>query len=169
MINIKRNHTLCETYDILHSKKTGCKICKLDIDNYYDSTNYMKEKIYIKFKDELIGKIKKKFKKHDYKEIFNNILDNSKDKKIINFKRIYDERQTISYITLFTVGNRYSYYGFKKSKIYDLYNKIKKLNLLKRKLYITFDESDYKNISEYIKNNKNDDNVLNHKKIEKRN
>ena len=25
MINIKRNHTLCEKHDISHSKKTGCK------------------------------------------------------------------------------------------------------------------------------------------------
>ena len=47
MINIKRNHILCEKHDISHSKKTGCKICKFDIDNYYNSTNYMKEK-YIK-------------------------------------------------------------------------------------------------------------------------
>ena len=44
MINIKRNHTLCEKHDISHSKKTECKICKLDIDSYYNSTNYMKEK-----------------------------------------------------------------------------------------------------------------------------
>ena len=41
------------------------------------------------------------------------------------------------------------------------------MNLLKRKLYIKFDESNYKNIDEYIENNKNDDDVLDYKKIEK--
>ena len=43
-------------------KKTGRKICKLNIDNYYDSTNYIKEKIYIKFRDNLIEKIKRNLK-----------------------------------------------------------------------------------------------------------
>ena len=114
MINIKRNHILCERHDISHSKKTGCHICKLDIDNYYDSTNYMKEKIHIKFQDDLIEKIKKKFKNHSHMEMFNNILNNSKDKKIIKFKRIYDEREKLKYITHFTAGNRYIYYRFKK-------------------------------------------------------
>ena len=41
-------------------------------------------------------------------------LNNSKDKRIIKFKRIYNEREGLKYITHFTVGNRYSYYGFKK-------------------------------------------------------
>ena len=76
MINIKRNHTLCKKRDISHSKKTGCKICKLGIDNYHDNTNYMKEKIYKKFIDDLIEKFKKKFKNHSHMEMFNNILNN---------------------------------------------------------------------------------------------
>ena len=45
---------------------------------------------------------------------------------------------------------------------------MKKLNLLKRKLYIKFDKSDYKNVNEYIENNKNNDDALNYKKIEKK-
>ena len=53
----------------------------------------MKEKIYTKFKDELIEKIKKKFKHHNYMEMFNNILDNSADKRIIKFKMITEERK----------------------------------------------------------------------------
>ena len=73
--------------NISHSKKTECKICKLDIDNYYDSANYMKEKIYKNFKDKLIEKIKKKFKNHNHMEIFDSILNNSKNKRIIKFKR----------------------------------------------------------------------------------
>ena len=85
----------------------------------------MREKIYKKSKDELIEKIKKKFKNHSHMEVFDNILNNSKNKRIIKFKRMYDEKQGLKYITHFTAGNRYSYYGFKKSKIYDLYNKIK--------------------------------------------
>ena len=56
MINIKRKHKLCEKHDISHSKKSGCRICKLDIDNYDNSSKYMKEKIYIKFRDDLIEK-----------------------------------------------------------------------------------------------------------------
>ena len=41
MVNIKRKHVLCEKHNISHSKKSGCKICKLDIDNYYESSKYM--------------------------------------------------------------------------------------------------------------------------------
>ena len=129
-------------------KKTMCKICKLDIDNYYNSTNYMKEKIYTKFKDDVIEKIKKKFKNHSHGEMFDNVLNNSKNKRIITFKRIYDERERLKYITNFTIGDSYKYYGTKKGKIYNLCNKIKKLNFLKRKLYIKFDKSDYKNLNE---------------------
>ena len=89
---------LCEKHDISHGKKTECKICKLDIDNYYDSTNYIKEKIYIKFRDDLIEKIRKKFKNHSYMEIFNNILNNSTDKRIIKFKMIIEEREYLGYM-----------------------------------------------------------------------
>ena len=62
MINIKRNHVLCEKYDISHSKKSGCKICKLDIDNYINATKYMQDKIYNQFKDDLIKKSKRNLK-----------------------------------------------------------------------------------------------------------
>ena len=81
-------------------KKTGCKIYKLDINNYYDSTDYMK-KIYRKFKNELIEKIKKKFKNHSHMEMFNNILNNSTDKRIIKFKMIMEEREKIQYVKKF--------------------------------------------------------------------
>ena len=62
MVNIKRNLILCEKHDISHSKKPKCKKCKLDINNYDNSTKYMQDKIYEQFKDNLIEKIKKKFK-----------------------------------------------------------------------------------------------------------
>ena len=55
----------------------------------------MKDKIYKQYKKELIEKIKKKFKKHHHKEILKNILDNSKDEKIIKFKKIIDERKKL--------------------------------------------------------------------------
>ena len=89
MINIKRKHVLCKKHDISHSKKSGCKICKLYIDNYDTSSKYMQNKIYKQFKKELIENIKKKFKNHHYKEI----LNNSKDEKIIKFKKIIDKRK----------------------------------------------------------------------------
>ena len=54
MINIKRNHILCEKHDISHNKKTECNISKSNIDNYDDSSKYMKEKTYKKFKKKLI-------------------------------------------------------------------------------------------------------------------
>ena len=53
----------------------------------------MQDKIYKQFKKELIEKIKKKFKNHHYKEILKNILNNSKDEKIIKFKKIIDKRK----------------------------------------------------------------------------
>ena len=87
MVNIKRKHVLCKEHDISHSKKSGCKVCRLDIDNYDTSSKYMQDKIYKQFKKELIKKIKEKFTNHHYKEIFKNILNNSKDEKIIKFKK----------------------------------------------------------------------------------
>ena len=81
MINIKRNHVLCEKHDISHTKNSGCKKCKLDIENYDNSTKYMQDKIYNQFKDKLIEKIKKTFKNHSYKEMYVNIVNNSTDKK----------------------------------------------------------------------------------------
>ena len=94
MVNIKRNHILCKIHDISHSKKSGCKKCKLDLDNYDTSSKYMKNKIYKQYKKELIEKIKKKFKNHHYKEILNNILNNNnKDEKMIKFKKIIEERK----------------------------------------------------------------------------
>ena len=93
MINIKRKHILCKKHDISHSKKSRCKICKLDIDNYDTSSKYMQDKIFKQSKKELIEKIKKKLKNHHYKEILKNILNDSKDEKIIKFKKIIDKRK----------------------------------------------------------------------------
>ena len=62
MINIKRNHKLCEKQDISHSKKSGCKIYKLDIDNYDNATKYMQDRIYNQFKDDLTKKSKRNLK-----------------------------------------------------------------------------------------------------------
>ena len=45
MVNIKRKYILCENRDIWYSEKSVCKMCKLDIDNYYYSAKYMKERI----------------------------------------------------------------------------------------------------------------------------
>ena len=56
MINIKRNHVLCKTHDISHSKKAGCEKCKLNFDNYDTSSKYIQNKIYKQFKRELIKK-----------------------------------------------------------------------------------------------------------------
>ena len=95
MVNIKRNHVLCKKHDISHSKKSGCKICKLDIDNYDNSSKYMQNKIFENFHNNLIEKIKKKFKNHSHKEIYTNILNNSTDKKIIKLKLIEDR---LSYV-----------------------------------------------------------------------
>ena len=81
MVNIKRNHVLCKKHDISHSKKSGCKVCKLDIDNYDNSSKYMQDKIFENFHNNLIEKIKKKFTNHNIKEIYTNILNNSTDKK----------------------------------------------------------------------------------------
>ena len=93
MVNIKRNHILCKIHDISHSKKAGCKKCKLDIDDYDTSSKHMQNKIYKQFEKELIEKIKKKFKNHHHKEILKNILNNSKDEKIVKFKKIRDKRK----------------------------------------------------------------------------
>ena len=93
MVDIKRKHVLCKKHDNSHSKKSRCKVCKLDIDNYDTSSKYMQNEIHKQFKKELIEKIKKKFKNHHYKEILKNILNNSKDEKIIKFKKIIDKRK----------------------------------------------------------------------------
>ena len=93
MVNIKRKHILCEVHDIFHSKKSGCKKCKLDIDNYDNSSKYMKNKIYKQYKNDLIENIKKKFTNHNHKTILQNILNNSKDEKINKFRKRRSERK----------------------------------------------------------------------------
>ena len=93
MVNIKRNHILCEVHDISHSKNSECKKCKLDIDNYDNSSKYMKNKIYKQYKNDLMENINKKFKNHDPKTILQNIFNNSKDEKITKFKKIRSERK----------------------------------------------------------------------------
>ena len=93
MVNIKRKHILCEEHDISHSTNSECKKCKLDIDNYDNSSKYMKNKIYKQYKNDLMENINKKFKNHDPKTILQNILNNSKDKKIAKFKKIRSERK----------------------------------------------------------------------------
>ena len=93
MVNIKRKHILCKVHDISHSENSGCKKCKLDIDNYDNSSKYMKNKIYKQYKNDLMENINKKFKNHDPKTILQNILNNSKDKKIAKFKKIRSERK----------------------------------------------------------------------------
>ena len=93
MVNIKRKHILCEVHDISHNKKVECKKCKLDIDNYDNSSKYMKNKIYKQYKNNLMENINKKFKNHDPKTILQNILNNSKDEKINKFKKIRSERK----------------------------------------------------------------------------
>ena len=81
MVNIKRKHVFCKKHVFSHSKKSGCKICKVDIDNYDTSSKYMQDKIFKNFHNNLTEKIKKKFTNHDLKEICTNILNNSTDKK----------------------------------------------------------------------------------------
>ena len=58
-------------------------------------------------------------------EIYTNILNNSKSKNIIKFKRIYQERQRISYIMGFYICNKYQYYEINRNKTNDLNKKIK--------------------------------------------
>ena len=53
----------------------------------------MKNKIYKQYKKELIERIKKKFKNHNYKKIMNNIFNNTTDDKILKFKQIKEERK----------------------------------------------------------------------------
>ena len=58
----------------------------IDIDKYDKSSKYMQNKIFKNFKNNLIEKIKKKFKNYSYKEIYINILNNSTDKKLLNLR-----------------------------------------------------------------------------------
>ena len=93
MINIKRNHVLCKKHDISHSEKTKCKKCKLDLDNYDNSSKYMKNKIYKNYEKEFIAYVKKKFKNHPIKQMMNNVLSNSPKDEHKKFKKIREERK----------------------------------------------------------------------------
>ena len=78
----------------------------------------MQDKIYEQFKDNLIEKIKKKFKNHSYKEMYVNIVNYSTDKKIIKLKMIEDERARLKYVKdLKCKRFKYSI----KSEVNDLY------------------------------------------------
>ena len=149
MVNIKRNHILCEDHDISHSEKSGCKICKLDINNYDTSSKYMQNKIYNKFHDDLIEKIKKRSTNHSIKEIYSNILNNTTDKKIIKFKLIEDEKDRLNIIKgLNLIKNKYKI----KSEIDSLNELHINFNKVIREIYNKFKKSEYKKIKDYIEN-----------------
>ena len=114
----------------------------------------MQDKIYEQFKDNLIEKIKKKFKNHSYMEIYTNIVNNSTDKKIIKLKLIEDERNRLSYIKDLK-NERYNHSI--KPEVNELYKKTIELNKLKRKIYIKFKDTNYKFINDYIENEINID------------
>ena len=79
-------------------------------------------------------------------EMFNNILNNSTDKRIIKFKMIMEEREYLGYIRELKM----SYKFLKKYELNDLHNKYKELIKLKREIYFKFKESNYKSINKYI-------------------
>ena len=161
MVNIKRNHILCKKHDISHSKKSGCKKCKLDIDSYDTSSKYMQDKIFNNFHNDLIEKIKKKFTNHDLKEIYNNILNNGTDKKIMKLKLIEDERNRLNYVkSLKRSKITYSI----ETEVNNLYNLTINLNNSIRKIYNKFKETNYKKITNYIENENNLD-TLEYKKL----
>ena len=83
MTNIRSKHVLCEIHDISHVKNTKCRKCRLNIDNYNYTLRYTKKKIYENFYNELT--------KNSNKNI-NDILNNSKDTKVVKFKKIYEKR-----------------------------------------------------------------------------
>ena len=103
MVNIKRKHILCEVHDISHSKKSGCKKCKLDIDNYDTSSKYMQDKIFNNFHDELIEKIKRDYPKQPIKQMYSNIMNNTTNKKYIKVKLIEDERNRLDNVKSFKI------------------------------------------------------------------
>ena len=79
-------------------------------------------------------------------EMFNNILNNSTDKRIIKFKMIMEERAYLGYIRGLKMCNKF----LKKSELNDLHNKYEELIKLKREIYFKFKESNYKSIDKYI-------------------
>ena len=109
----------------------------------------MQHKIYEQFKNDLIEKIKKEYKNHDYMEIYTNITNNTTDKRIIKLKLIEDERDRLEYVReLKLESNKYPI----KSEVNDLYKKTIELNKSKRKIYNRFKDSNYKYINDYIEN-----------------
>ena len=157
MVNIKRKHILCEEHDISHSKNLKCKICKLDINNYDTSSKYIQNKIYNKFHDDLIEKIKKRFTNNSIKEMYSNILNNTTNKEIIKFKLIEDEKDRLNIIKgLNLIKNKYKI----KSEIDSLNELHINFNNVIRAIYNKFKKSEYKKIKDYIQNeNENENNV----------
>ena len=141
-------------HDISHSKNSGCKKCKLNLDNYDTSSKYMQDKIFKNFHNDLIEKIKKKFKNHNINEIYTNILNNSTGKKIIKLKLIEVERDRLDYVKSLKLKKiDYSI----KSEVNDLYNITINLNNSIRKIYNRFKETNYKYRTDYIENAMNID------------
>ena len=118
MTNIRRKHIICKIYDISHDKNTKCKLCRLNIDNYDQTTRYMKKKIYENFYNELTK---------NSNENINDILNTSKDTKIIKFKKIYEKRNKKKKDEIIYKQSCHEYYDL---EIYD--NKI----ILKLKKYL---------------------------------
>ena len=78
-----------------------------------------------------------------------NILNNTTDKRIIKLKMIEDERDRLRDIR----DLKYKKYKYSiKPGVNDFYKKAIELNKLKRKIYIKFEDSNYKYINRYIEN-----------------
>ena len=149
MVNIKRKHMLCKVHDIFHSKKSGCKKCKLDLDNYDTSSKYMQDKIYNNFHNNLIKNIKRDYPKQPIKQMYANIMNNTTNKKFIKFKLIEDERNRLDNVKSF----KYYYdYHLIKSEVNDLYNITINLNNSIRNINNRFENTKYKKINNYIEN-----------------
>ena len=107
----------------------------------------MQDKIFKNFHNDLIEKIKKKFTNHDIKEIYTNVLNNSTDRKIIKFKLIEDEINSLS--DVYRLKLKRCKYPI-KSEVNDFCKNIKRLNNPKRKIYNRFKETSYKHINDCI-------------------
>ena len=85
MINIERNHILCEKHDISHSKKAICRTFKLHIDNYDNSNSYVKKKILKRLYSKILKDSKNEISKND-KDKLNKYLEKNNEEVSLHKK-----------------------------------------------------------------------------------
>ena len=173
IVNIKRNHILCKERDISHSKKTICRKCKLNINNYDNSNSYMKRKILRKLYRKIFKDSKNEIGENDGEKLDNYL--NRNNEEVLLYKKLKKKEDRLKSIRKYLkmdIKRKYmnKYYSTIDNKLKTSRKLLNKTGLDDNEILNKFilnekhksdDFIKCKNIlNKYIKENENDDDII---------